>query len=102
MSEKKSFSDWINGDKPVLVDFHATWCGPCKMLAPVLSELAKELTDKVKVIKVDIDKNKDYAQRMQVRGVPTMLLFRNGKVLWRESGFMTAAQIKQSIGGLID
>ena len=101
MSTKKSFKDWINGDKPVLVDFHATWCGPCKMLAPVIEGLAKELSDQLKILKVDIDRNQAFSTKLKVQGVPTLMLYKKGKVVWRQSGFMTAEQIKQSIGGML-
>lgn len=102
MNSKKTFKDWINGDLPVLVDFHATWCGPCKMLAPVVQGLQKDLVDQLKVLKVDIDKNQNFAQSLQVKGVPTLMLFKNGKVLWRQSGFQTAESIKQSIKAYIN
>lgn len=81
-----TFSDLINGDKPVLVDFFATWCGPCKALTPILKDVKAELGDNVSIIKIDVDKNEALASQFQVRGVPTILLFQNGKQLWRQSG----------------
>ncbi len=94
---KGNFNKLINGEKPVLIDFHAEWCGPCKMLAPVIKEVAKEVAGKVRVIKIDIDKNQALAQRYQVRGVPTLALFKDGEVIWRESGVKTKHQIITSI-----
>lgn len=94
---KGNFNTLINGDKPVLIDFHAEWCGPCKMLAPVIKEVSKAMEGKVRVIKIDIDKNQELAQRYQVRGVPTLALFKNGKVVWKESGVRTKTQIINAI-----
>jgi thioredoxin 1 len=88
-----NFSELINGDVPVLVDFTATWCGPCKMMAPILEQVAGELGEKVKIIKVDVDRNPQAAAHYQVQGVPTLILFKQGKTLWRQSGVMQAAQL---------
>lgn len=81
-----SFENIIKSEKPVLVDFFATWCGPCKMLAPILKEVKDNLGDRITIIKIDVDKNQQMASQYQVRGVPTMILFQNGKQLWRQSG----------------
>ena len=90
---KSSFSDIINSDIPVLVDFSADWCGPCQMLAPVLKQVKEELGEGIKIIKIDVDKNQQLATKFNVRGVPTMVLFKNGKQLWRQSGLLQKEQI---------
>lgn len=82
----KSFQALIQADQPVLVDFFATWCGPCQMLAPILKQVKESLGERVTIIKIDVDKNQSIASQFQVRGVPTMILFQNGKQLWRQSG----------------
>lgn len=89
----ETFSKILNGDKPVLVDFFAEWCGPCKMMAPELKRFADMHKDKVRVLKVDIDKNPAVAQQLNIQGVPTLILYKNGKVLWRQSGAMNAQQL---------
>jgi thioredoxin 1 len=94
---ESTFYDIINVEKPVLVDFYATWCGPCKMLAPVLKQVKEVFGDKIKIIKIDTDKNQDLATKYQVRGVPTMILFQNGKQLWRQSGLLTKEEIMEVI-----
>lgn len=102
MSTKpKSFKELIAGDQAVLVDFYATWCGPCQTMQPILEDSAKQLGDKVKIIKVDVDKNPAAAHSYQVKGVPTLILFRNGKILWRQSGVVPTAQLLQVINQAI-
>ncbi|QCX38574.1 thioredoxin [Aureibaculum algae] len=98
---KADFSKLIKGDKPVLVDFHAEWCGPCKAQSPIIKQVANEIDGKVRIIKIDIDKNQSIAQRYNVRGVPTLILFKDGKIVWRQSGVQTKEQllsiIKQNV-----
>lgn len=93
----ETFGDVIKNTQPVLVDFHATWCGPCKMMAPELQKFAQKNTGKLRVIKIDIDKNPAVAQQYRIQGVPTLILFKEGKVLWRQSGAMSSGQISDAI-----
>ena len=91
------FQELLNSDTPVLVDFTAEWCGPCKMMAPELKKLVEMHGDSLRVIKVDIDKNPAAANAYQVQSVPTLMLFRKGQQLWRQSGAMSASQISAMV-----
>ncbi len=92
-----TFNEMIQSEKPVLVDFFATWCGPCKMMAPILTDVKKELGDAASIIKVDIDKNPAAANAFQVQGVPTFILFKKGKTLWRQSGILPKSSLLEVI-----
>ena len=88
-----AFQQLIQKDQPVLVDFFATWCGPCQMLAPILKQVKESLGERITIIKIDVDKNQAIAAQYHVRGVPTMLLFQNGKQLWRQSGVVSKEEL---------
>ena len=90
---KESLQNVLNDNKPVLVDFFAEWCGPCKAQAPVLKEVKSEIGDNVRIIKIDVDKSPAIAQQFQISGVPTLVLFRNGRPVWRQSGVATRKQL---------
>jgi thioredoxin 1 len=93
----KSFQELINGDKPVLVNFSAEWCGPCKMMAPILRELKTLAKDNLTIIKIDVDKNPQVSQAYQIQGVPTLILFQKGKIRWRQSGVVPAKELHQVV-----
>lgn len=89
-----TFQEIINQDKPVLVDFFATWCGPCKTQAPILDEVKQRLGKQVSIIKIDIDQNQQVAAQYQVRSVPTLIIFKNGQIKWRQSGVFAANELE--------
>ncbi len=97
INDMGNFNEIINGNTPVLVDFYADWCAPCKMMAPVLLQVSRQMEGKVRVIKIDVDKNEEVARKYQIRSIPTMILFKNGKIAWQGVGVMQADQIKAII-----
>ncbi len=92
-----SFQDLINGDKPVLVDFYADWCGPCRYQSPIIAQVAEQVGEMARVIKVDVDRNPAAAQQYGIRGIPALLIFRRGKVVWRASGVRQADELVQQL-----
>lgn len=97
METRKSFSDLLATEPLMLVDFTAEWCGPCKMMKPILDEVKSAIGDKAKIIKIDIDKNNKAAMQYQITGVPTLILFKHGKIVWRQSGVVQPSMLMQVI-----
>jgi len=97
INDMGNFNEIINGNTPVLVDFYADWCAPCRMMAPIMQQVSKEMGEKVRVIKIDVDKNEEVARKYQIQSIPTMILFKNGKAVWQGVGVMQADQIKAII-----
>ncbi|RLD42542.1 MAG: thioredoxin [Bacteroidetes bacterium] len=93
------FTEIIQGEKPVLIDFSAEWCQPCKMMPPILKEVKNQMGDKIRILKIDVDRNPAIAQKHQIQSVPTMMVFKNGQVVFRQSGVMQAGQIVQMMQG---
>ncbi|MBV6646491.1 MAG: thioredoxin [Cyclobacteriaceae bacterium] len=100
--KKPPFNQLINGDTPVLVDFYADWCGPCKTLSPIVSQVSFEMKGKVKVIKINTDRNQTLAGKFNIRSIPTLILFRKGKILWRKSGLMNKRELINHLNNSIN
>jgi len=96
-TKQMTFTDLINGDTPVLVDFYADWCAPCRMMAPILQELKQEMGEKLTIVKIDTDRNQQVAAKYQIRSIPTLILFHKGKLLWQQPGVMPLHQLKMVI-----
>lgn len=99
-SKRQSFKDIISGDTPVVVDFFAEWCGPCKMMAPILKDFASQMGDRVRVLKIDVDKNPAAAQAYRIQSVPTLVVFQKGQVVWRQSGVVQKKQLEHVVNQL--
>ena len=97
MSNTETFGTIIKGDKPVLVDFFATWCGPCKMMQPILEQVSNQLGDQVRIVKIDVDKNQQLASQLQVSSVPTLAIFKNGEIVWRQPGVQPAHVLSEKL-----
>jgi len=97
----RTFADIIRGSKPVLVDFSAEWCGPCKMMPPILKEVKNKMGDSITILKMDIDRNPAVASAYQIQSVPTLIVFRDGQIKWRQSGVISADQIRTVMDGIL-
>ncbi|HLN74349.1 MAG: thioredoxin [Methylococcaceae bacterium] len=99
-SMKANFNSIINDTKPVIVDFHALWCGPCKVQSPILQEIAGEMGERIRVIKIDVDQNQEIANRYQIRSVPTLMIFKNGEIKYKQAGVHTKQQLMGVLQGM--
>lgn len=93
----KTFGEIIKGNKPVLVDFYATWCSPCKAMSPILQDLKSQVGDEVTILKIDVDKHPEAAQSLRIQGVPTLMIFQDGEIKWRASGVVNTQGLKQAL-----
>ena len=91
------FNDIVKSDTPTLVDFHATWCGPCKAMSPIIDQLKKKMGPNVRILKIDVDKNQEVSARFKIKSVPTLMLFKKGEILWKQSGGMDLRSLEQKI-----
>ncbi len=101
MSNTETFGTIIKGDKPVLVDFFATWCGPCKMMQPILEQVSQQLGDQVRIVKIDVDRNQQLAAQLEVSSVPTLAIFKNGEIVWRQAGVQPANVLSEKLKSFI-
>lgn len=100
-TNNKTFTEVINGDEPVLVDFFAEWCGPCKMMAPILKDVKAQMGENITIIKIDVDRNPQAAAAFGIQGVPTLIAFQKGAIQWRQSGVVSAKQIQSVLNNLV-
>lgn len=98
----EKFEEVIQSPIPVLVDFFATWCGPCKMMHPILEELHEKMGDKVRIIKIDVDKNQELSAKYSIQSVPTLMIFKNSKLEWRGAGVHSAADLERLLNGYVE
>jgi len=98
---KSTFEKLISSEKPILIDFYADWCGPCKVVGPTLKEIKKEMGNVVRIIKIDVDRNQELSQKLSVRSIPTLMIFQNGEQKWRTQGVQTKALIKKKLTELL-
>jgi thioredoxin 1 len=100
-NKRETFNDIIQGDKPVLIDFFAEWCGPCKLMRPILNELRQRMGDKIRILKIDVDKSPVVSSAFQIQSVPTLMVIHNKSILWRQAGVMQANQLENIINQLL-
>ncbi len=100
MKSTVSFQELINSETPVLIDFHADWCGPCHAFAPILQQLKSEVGDQVRIVKIDVDRNQELATQLQVQSIPTVMIFQNGQLKWRAMGVQSLPVLKQQLQAL--
>jgi len=100
-NKRETFNEIIQGDKPVLIDFFAEWCGPCKLMKPILSELRQRMGDKIRILKIDVDKSPVVSSAFQIQSVPTLMVIHNKSILWRQAGVMQANQLENIINQLL-
>jgi thioredoxin 1 len=97
MEKSNAFAEIIRGETPVLVDFYATWCGPCKTMSPILQDFAKQMGDRVRVLKIDVDKNQAVANKYKVQSIPTLIIFKNGEIKWRQTGVVQKKVLEEMV-----